>query len=283
MDDGVPHDLIVNILEKLAVKSLMRFNGDHGVCVYNHAAWEYRLLPKDLRDHCLGFGRDSITKRYRIVILFNDDPAGLVFTLDPNPNACWKTIGAVPYKIKVGSDSVYVNGAIYWFTDHQVKIIMFDLHTEKFEPIPHPNHCWDKEEICMQLENLRERLCLAQLEPDNKLNIWIMQQQHKKKITWEKLYCIQHVALDDDLRFPRFALAEREDGTLLVCINCDVYLCKQNDMIRCGPPRHFSVPFHLGVAFGTTSFTESIVPVYGTSLNRFRLVTQFIRVALLRE
>ncbi|KAK8997390.1 hypothetical protein V6N11_020869 [Hibiscus sabdariffa] len=143
-----PHDLIVNILEKLPVKSLVRFN--------------------------------SMRFSFIIVKLFDPSPrtaeedvdSCAVFTLDSNPKACWKTIGVVPYKISAYSHSKYVNGAIYWFTDeirHLNKsevIIMFDLHSQKFEPIPHPNHCSDERRSNMQLVTLRECLCLVHQEPD---------------------------------------------------------------------------------------------------------------------
>ncbi|KAK8508727.1 hypothetical protein V6N12_034833 [Hibiscus sabdariffa] len=54
-------------------------------------------------------------------------------------------MGEVPYKIDVVfSQSAYVNGAIYWFTDEfyhlnqDEVILMFDLHNDKFQAIPHP-------------------------------------------------------------------------------------------------------------------------------------------------
>ncbi|KAK8576226.1 hypothetical protein V6N13_090702 [Hibiscus sabdariffa] len=139
-DHGVPHDLIEDILVKLSVKSLVRFNvpkdnkyemlnscdgilcfhGRFNIWVHNPATKECRLLPS-------------------------------VFTLDPNPNACWKTMGEVPYKIDVVfSQSAYVNGAIYWFTDEfyhlnqDEVILMFDLHNDKFQAIPHPSSCSNK-------------------------------------------------------------------------------------------------------------------------------------------
>ncbi|KAK8602884.1 hypothetical protein V6N13_085086 [Hibiscus sabdariffa] len=323
IDHRVPHDLIVNILEKLPIKSLVRFkclpmesmvvnrdstlsyshtrmfyhfedyydmvnscdgilcfNGRGDICVYNPATKEYRCLPTGL--YCrkdrrrLGFGRDLVTDRYKIVKLFNpslstaeeDVDSCAVFTLDPNPKACWKTIGVVPYRISAYSHSTYVNGAIYWFTDeirHLNKsevIIMFDLHTEKFEPIPHPNRCSDERRSNMQLVTLRECLCLVHQEPDYQLSIWMMQQQ---KITWEKLYCIQHPDLQNDLRpgGPRFAFAEHKDGTLLVCTRFHVYLYKQNDVIRCVPRKYAEDRYGPCV---TTSFTESLVPVYGKTL-----------------
>ncbi|KAK8508724.1 hypothetical protein V6N13_090699 [Hibiscus sabdariffa] len=186
----------------------------------------------------LAIGRDPVTKRYKIVRVFNPDVSKTgqvghhdfcrVFILDPNWNCDWKTIGEVPYRIDVFSRSVYVDGAIYWFTNeinhlnNSEVIIMFDLHIEQFQAIPHPSSCSNKQRRSMQLGTLRECLCLAQLEVDPLvLNVWIMENQ-KQKITWEKLYCIQIPRNYINVR-RRFAFAEHKDGTLLVCTADDVF------------------------------------------------------------
>ncbi|KAK8576176.1 hypothetical protein V6N13_090653 [Hibiscus sabdariffa] len=246
------------------------------VFVLNPSTKEYRFLP-NMGWYChslprLGFGRDAVTKRYKIVRVLNPCPSHgrprgccLVITLDPNPDACWRSIGEIPYVVDSSSPSVHVDGAIYWLTDeifHLNKsevIVMFDLHVEKFQPIPHPSCCSDKNRGTMQLGTLRECLCLAQQETECRLNIWKMEKQ-QQKITWEKLYCI--LLFRNDLRVgPRFAFAEHRDGTLLVCSEDKVYLYKQNrhvcyvSIAKIGPRR-------------TTAFTESLVTVYGKTLSR---------------
>ncbi|KAK8657281.1 hypothetical protein V6N13_035531 [Hibiscus sabdariffa] len=255
---------------------ILCFQGNINICVYNPATKEYRFLPSGpwcRSDQRLGFGRDLVTKRHKIV-MFSDPfqsktgqdhlhhDVCLVFNLDPNPNSCWRTVGAVPYKINAYSRSAYSSGAIYWFTHENLHpnksevIIMFDLHTEKFQPIPHPNHCSNKKRSTLQLGTLRECLCLAYLGPNHQLTIWIMQQQ----ITWDEVYCIQlwRNELQDDLfrRDPRYAFAENKDGTLLICAGDGFYYYKQNNEIRCVSHilRQCGVP---------TAFTESLVPIYG--------------------
>ncbi|KAK8633769.1 hypothetical protein V6N13_014607 [Hibiscus sabdariffa] len=230
----------------------------------------------------LGIGRDLVTKKYKIVRFCNTYPSKTgqdhrhhdfcaVFTLDPNPNACWKTIGEVPYRINPCSRSVYANGAIYWFTDeicHLNKtevIVMFDLHNEKFQAIPHPSSCSNKQRRTMQLGTLRECLCLAQQEVDSQaLNIWKMEKQQQQKMTWEKLYCIQLMDNGNDpLQIgPRFAFAEHRDGTLTVCTEDKVYLLKQNDEIRCVSRRYGQ--------YVPTAFTESLVPIYGKTVTQIK-------------
>ncbi|KAL4377683.1 hypothetical protein GQ457_02G034870 [Hibiscus cannabinus] len=182
---------------------ILCFQGRFNIWVHNPATKEYRLLPS---------GQDHQHHGHCVV-----------FTLDPNPNACWKTIGEVPYKIDVVfSRSLYFNGAIYWLTDeiyhlNQAEVIvMFDLHNEKFQAIPHPSSCSSKPRRLMQLGTLRECLCLAHKDVDSLLNIWIMEKQ-QQKITWEKLYCIEVFRNGLLLIGSRFAFAEHKGGTLLVC------------------------------------------------------------------
>ncbi|KAK8508729.1 hypothetical protein V6N12_034835 [Hibiscus sabdariffa] len=212
-DHGVPQDLNEDILAKLSVKSLVRF--------------KYKIV-RLCNPYQSETGQDHQHHGHCVV-----------FTLDPNPNASWKTIGEVPYKIDVVfSQSVYVNGAIYWFTDeiyhlNQAEVIlMFDLHSEKFQAIPHPSSCSNKPRILMQLGTLRKCLCLAHQEVDSLLNIWIMEKQ-QQQITWEKLYCIEVFRNGQLLIGHRFAFAEHKGGTLLVCSGAVVYLLKPNNEICC--------------------------------------------------
>ncbi|KAK8508731.1 hypothetical protein V6N13_090706 [Hibiscus sabdariffa] len=275
---SVPKDNHYGMLN--SCDGILCFHGRFNIWLHNPATNEYRFLPSGPWCSChphlgLGFGRDLVTKRYKIVRLCNPCQSGtgqdhqhhgncVVFTLDPNPNAFWKTIGEVPYKIDASSPSVYVNGAIYWFTDkfyhlNQTEvIIMFDLHNEMFQAIPHPSCCSNKQRRNMQLGTLRECLCLAQQKLFSQLNIWIMEKQ-QQNITWEKLYCIELSGL---LIGPRFAFAEKKGGTLLVCTGGVVYLFKPNNEISClwrGDP--YCEP---------TVFNESLVHVYGRTVTQFK-------------
>ncbi|KAK8633766.1 hypothetical protein V6N13_014604 [Hibiscus sabdariffa] len=124
------------------------------------------------------------------------------------------------------------NDEIYHLNQDEV-IVMFDLHNEKFQAIPHPSCCSNKPRRPMQLGTLRECLCLAHLELDSQLlNIWIMDKQ-QQKITWEKLYCIEVFRNRQLLIGPRFTFAEHKCGTLLVCSGGVVYLFKPNNEICC--------------------------------------------------
>ncbi|KAK8576218.1 hypothetical protein V6N13_090695 [Hibiscus sabdariffa] len=152
---------------------LLCLYGPSHVTVINPVTVEYRCLY--IRDRwCypherLAIGRDPVTKRYKIVRVSPDvSKTGQVghrdicevFILDPNWERDWKTIGEVPYRIDALSRSVYVDGAIYWFTDeinHLNKtelIVMFDLHIEQFQAILHPSSCSNKQRRSMQLGTL---------------------------------------------------------------------------------------------------------------------------------
>ncbi|KAK8508722.1 hypothetical protein V6N13_090697 [Hibiscus sabdariffa] len=280
---SVPKDNRYGMLN--SCDGILCFHGRFNIWLHNPATKEYRFLPSGPWTWCScrphlgwGFGRDLVTKRYKIVRLCNPCPSEtgqdhqhhghcVVFTLDSNPNACWKTIGEVPYKIDVFSQSVYVNGAIYWFTNefyhlNQAEVIvMFDLHDEKFQAIPHPSSCSNKSRGLMQLGTLRECLCLAHEDVDSLLNIWIMDKQ-QQKITWEKLYCIEAFRNGQQLIGPRFAFAEHKGGTLLVCTGGVVYLFKPNNEISClWRGDKYSRP---------TAFNESLVHVYGRTVTQFK-------------
>ncbi|XVF31144.1 hypothetical protein REPUB_Repub16aG0120200 [Reevesia pubescens] len=151
---------------------ILCFHGYLYIHVYNPSTREFRTLPQGsfnslcyhMHPNCLvyfyagyahpgehysanqlvGFGRDLVTKQYKILRLFTpiyshfqDFNECQVFTLNPDPKASWKSIGLVPYKIAIHQRPVCVNGVIYLFTDEtfyesdQV-IVMFDLHLEKF-------------------------------------------------------------------------------------------------------------------------------------------------------
>ncbi|MBA0803675.1 hypothetical protein Gohar_013862 [Gossypium harknessii] len=167
----------------------------------------------------LGFDRDLVTKRLKIVKVFNPYPNigpllhhhdyCEIFTLRPNPKVFWNYIGKIPYKIDVSSPCVYVNGAIYWSTD--------DIyHLEKTETAKN-----------YAVGSLRESLCLAQQVSDCELNIWIMEKEKSPLVAWEKLYCIR--ILSNDLQFGvGFAFAEDKNGRFVVCGGYKVYVFNEN-------------------------------------------------------
>ncbi|OMO55378.1 hypothetical protein CCACVL1_27286 [Corchorus capsularis] len=225
------------------------FSGFLNIIVYNLSTTEFRILPRSETlklgnltkrptkkgrlynpNQQLGIGRDLVTKQYKIVKVFNpvDDRRQAreceIFTLDPNPNASWKVLGVVPYKIDTTATHVYVNGSMYWFTDKKFHgnenevIVMFDLHMEKFQAIPHPSCCSDpdKPRKTMQLGSLRDSLCLTERIDWKEVNIWIMITCKSNVVTWEKLHYLRLI-MTIHHEILTFGIAKHKDGTVLVC------------------------------------------------------------------
>ena len=229
----------------------------------------------------MGFGRDLVTKQYKIIKVFNPELNEYflpelceIFTLDSNPWASWKIIGLVPYKIDLSATPVHINGAIYWFTDviyhpfPSTIIVMFDIHKEKFEATPQPSCCSNptRPRSLMQLGSLRGCLCLAEQESDTQLNIWIMEEminaspdEVKSTVTWKKIFGINLLLIDPQIGL-RFSIAERKDGILLIC-GC-------GDKMYLYDPKSKNLTFasHGRDQFLPITFTESLVPLYGHRL-----------------
>ncbi|OMO96310.1 hypothetical protein COLO4_15365 [Corchorus olitorius] len=171
-----------------------------------------------------------------------------IFTLDPNPNASWKVLGVVPYKIDTTATHVYVNGSMYWFQGNENEVIvMFDLRMEKFHAIPHPSCCSDPDKLrqTMQLGSLRDSLCLIEREFEE-INIWIMTCK-SKLVSWEKLHYLRLIMTIHHEIGLTYGIVEHKDGTVLVCGERD------------------------GGGFVVTKFTQNLVPLYGQRLP-FRIV-----------
>lgn len=216
-----------------------------------------------LRNKLVGIGRDIVTKEYKILRLFGpkfeEFEEGEIFTLNSDPRASWKSIGLVPYKFARSHRPVHVSGAIYWLTDEtyhksEVVIVMFDLHTEKFQVITHPNIFESQPRRCMDLVSLRGCLCLAEQTHDFQLNIWIMEES----VIWKMLHSIHLLSsmeLGMSFRFC-FSIAEREDGTIiLICGSKDnLYLYDP----KCKTFHHWTIGEG---KFMPTTYIESLVPL----------------------
>ncbi|XP_022743771.1 F-box protein At3g07870-like [Durio zibethinus] len=247
--------------------------------------------------HCsanklVGFSRDLVTKEYKILRIFSaicydslDFDECEIFNLSSDPSASWKWIGLGPYKLAIWQRPVYVNGAIYLFTDenyHESEVIaMFDLHNEKFKAIAHPKCCCldpFKQRSRTDLVSLRGCVCVAEQTYDSQLNIWIMEEIYisidESTVIREKLYSINlflmefgisNLFLLDFGMSLRFSIAEHKDGTVLLACGWKdkLYLYDQ----KC--QSFSSLTYGTGGLFMPTTFIESLVPLYGTRLPSF--------------
>ncbi|KAG7570320.1 F-box associated interaction domain [Arabidopsis thaliana x Arabidopsis arenosa] len=141
----------------------------------------------------LGFGRDKVTGRYKIVRLcFRDFYEFGILDIETGE---WSKLRTPPHIMLPGSKSVYVNGSIYWLQISASYIILaLDLHKESYYGIHHLPATWVTQET--QLANLEDRLAMAmttKVGPEWILEIWSMDIEEKgwsKNYSWSKTYSI---------------------------------------------------------------------------------------------
>ncbi|XP_033131986.1 F-box/LRR-repeat/kelch-repeat protein At1g09650 [Brassica rapa] len=143
----------------------------------------------------LGFGKDAVTSKYKIVWLYNP----LEPDLDGQTTTCevfdfttytWRHVIGSPHLIcdDFKSHPVHLDGSINWLTAYlngTTKIVCFDLHTEVFQvmseiPIAHADP--HRSIMC----SLHNRLCVSEMKRNNIQDIWLL---NSLKV-WEKTYSI---------------------------------------------------------------------------------------------
>ncbi|XP_010528825.1 PREDICTED: putative F-box protein At2g02030 [Tarenaya hassleriana] len=103
---------------------------------------------KEISRTSVGFGRDNITRTYKVVLLYregNEDgyiTKCEVFSLD---TALWRRIDPpIHGVINPTPKPIYKSGCLYWFAyiyegpGWKLKVIAFDLHKESFHMTPNP-------------------------------------------------------------------------------------------------------------------------------------------------
>ncbi|AEC10270.1 F-box protein [Arabidopsis thaliana] len=141
----------------------------------------------------LGFGRDKVTGKYKIVrMCFHDCYEFGILDIESGE---WSKLMSPPHIMRVGSKSVCVNGSIYWLQISVSYIILaLDLHQETFNGVYHLPATWVTQDT--QLVNLEDRLAMAmttKVGPEWILEIWSMDIEEKgwsKRYTWSKAYSI---------------------------------------------------------------------------------------------
>lgn len=146
------------------------------------------------RGSYLGFGKDIVTSKYKMVWLYNSEGLGLdgqttceVFDFTTNT---WRHVNGSPYRIyeELESQPLYLNGSLHWFTVEscgKIKMICFDLHTEIFQlmtEIPIAT-TWDHRIIMWSLNNC---LCVSEMKNDGIQDIWSLN-SHK---VWDKIFSL---------------------------------------------------------------------------------------------
>ncbi|CAE6063422.1 unnamed protein product [Arabidopsis arenosa] len=153
-----------------------------------------------------GFGKDSVTGRYKLVWLYNTYP---FFTttcevLDLEEKT-WRFVNTdtldrhniLNHNLYSDQGPVFADGSIYWLTGDEdgypksdTKLIVFDIHTEMFQVVETPtfitSDCYGES---IGLCNLHGHLCISELMVDNYLDtqeFW----WRVKDNTWEKIFSV---------------------------------------------------------------------------------------------
>ncbi|XP_071687395.1 F-box/kelch-repeat protein At3g06240-like [Rutidosis leptorrhynchoides] len=187
----IPHDY-----EWCSFKTVGSFNGLVCICsnnglflVINPSTREVRNLPmmayNDRRKLCWGFGYDSSTDDYKVVVGFNGSKHHIRFQVFSLKSTKWKIIGDDYYYLTYNTKTndpicgFLHAGALHWFMYDTKKnkrvIFSFDLSLEKLKEIPQPD---DPEYVCDNqniLGTFEERLCIFHDVHANPRQTWVME------------------------------------------------------------------------------------------------------------
>ncbi|GJZ28656.1 putative F-box domain-containing protein [Tanacetum coccineum] len=164
-----------------------------------------RLYSFALDRLCLGFGYDTSTDDYKVVIVMNDysdddrDSKALVHILNLKSNI-WKPLGHFNYwfnYIDLATPGILYNEALHWFwfdandtTNNKVLIVSFDLAKEEFREIPQPDdtrYVWGKGSTLGIIEG---RLCIftrmIYVNNNPPFCVWVIK-NYNVKPSWELL------------------------------------------------------------------------------------------------
>ncbi|GKC34372.1 F-box protein CPR1-like protein, partial [Tanacetum coccineum] len=153
-------------------------------------------LPyNDRGKSCRGFGYDSSTDDYKVVVGTNEGLHHVRFQVLTLKSNIWKFIGELNYisRARFGSGLLY-NEALHWFmadpnNNNKIVILSFDLSHESFKEIPQPD---DTKYLCDDFEFHRlgifeECLCIYRIGFANTtdyLPTWVMKNYNVKQ-SWE--------------------------------------------------------------------------------------------------
>ncbi|GJZ77802.1 reverse transcriptase domain-containing protein [Tanacetum coccineum] len=102
-------------------------------------------MPRDFIKLCWGFGYDSSTDDYKVIVGFGEGNHRTRFHVLTLKSNIWKLIGDIKYKLKFPSDyrpGILCKGSLHWFMNDRKNnkvIISFDLSLEEFNEIPQPH------------------------------------------------------------------------------------------------------------------------------------------------
>ncbi|GJR74069.1 putative F-box domain containing protein [Tanacetum coccineum] len=173
---------------------------DNQICLTNPSTREIRnlqkppMLTKNVShvDSRYGFGYDSSTDDYKLVMSINQGSDGTLVQILSLKSNVWKLFGHVNYGFHDSKPGILFNGALHWFwynaNDIYKKYIMcFDLAKEEFREIPQPED-WRYDVSIHALGIFEDSLCIFDERNDDgrPYGIWVMKKYNVKQ-SWELL------------------------------------------------------------------------------------------------
>ncbi|CAA0388056.1 unnamed protein product [Arabidopsis thaliana] len=167
-----------------------------------------------IRPFCVGFGKDIITKSYKVILMYSEKnhPHGYfdgfnikAISLDNGKqrDAGWYVLDE--HEICNEQTPVYANGSLFWwttftswkyriFSELPSQILACDLHTENFRWVSIPE-CYTRYTRGVQMWSLNERLCLSDVlhRQCSELDVWSLQDSTQK---WEQLFSFNILNID---------------------------------------------------------------------------------------
>ncbi|VVB06614.1 unnamed protein product [Arabis nemorensis] len=181
-----------------AKKRLARFPNPKLVVLRSEISTDRCWSSSDL-PVSVGFGRDIVTGKYKVILMYLFDSRTLikaeVFNLD-NGERRYIYFPIFHNELCNDKTSIFANGSLYWltkpvsvFTSKLTNLGAIDLHTEKFRYVLLPTWYTIYSESAY-LWSLRDRLCLSDVpQYSNYVGVWSLQQE-KPSVKWEKLLSI---------------------------------------------------------------------------------------------
>ncbi|XP_071696047.1 F-box/kelch-repeat protein At3g23880-like [Rutidosis leptorrhynchoides] len=155
--------------------------------VTNPSTREVRNLPmlpyKNRTKLCWGFGYDSSTDDYKVVVGYNRSEYHMEFQVLSLKSNKWKLVtdnNCLTYNTRLRFSGFLYEGALHWFVDDMKNkktiILSFDLSLEKFKEIPQPE---DSKYVCdneNMLGMFEECLCIFRYYNinANHCHTWVM-------------------------------------------------------------------------------------------------------------
>ncbi|XP_074292417.1 F-box protein At3g07870-like [Silene latifolia] len=103
-----------------------------------------------------------------------------------NSQKLWRFLGYCSYDILGRKDSAYVDGNIYWLigatksSTEYIKIMSFNVETEKFGVLCFPATYADISVECLNLVEIKDKLCMTDRLPwESTMNVWMMMEEEE--------------------------------------------------------------------------------------------------------